>query len=182
VDGLEDTSPEDGNPEGEWQVAAQRDALARELYVALRDIARRHLAREAHPHTLRPTDLLGEAYVSLARSRKCWQDRTHFLAVASRAMRNILVDHARRKGRRKKLVMLDDVAAAPWKTVEVLALEEALQALAERSPEQAEALHLRHWAGFSTPEIALHLQISERTARGYVAAGRAFVRKMLLAS
>jgi RNA polymerase sigma factor (TIGR02999 family) len=140
------------------------------VYGELRRQAARHLRRERREHTLRPTALVNEAYLRLAGQRDAgWQNRAQFFGVAAQVMRRILVDHARRHGAAKRAgrlcrVTLDEALApvAP-RDVEVLALEEALRALAALDPGKARLVELRYFGGLSLDETAQVLQVSEST-------------------
>lgn len=150
-------------------------AAVRELFAAvyddLRRRARAHLSRERNDHTLQPTALVHEAYMRLVdQDRVIWQNRAHFLAVASQAMRRILVDHARRRGRAKRsggrlhlpleeALALGDEAADPV----VLALDEALGALEVEEPAIARLVEMRFFGGLTQEECAEALGISRRT-------------------
>jgi RNA polymerase sigma-70 factor, ECF subfamily len=150
------------------------------VYGQLRALARRRLAGERSGHTLSTTALVHEAYVKLVdQTRVQWQDRSHFFAVAARAMRRILVDHARRQraarrggaagGRR---ISLDDVEiAAAERATEIVALDEALQRLAGIDARQVRVVELRFFGGLSEKETGDALGISQRTvAREWVTA------------
>ena len=134
----------------------------------LRRLARRHMTREAPGHTLQATALINEAYIRLAgHSRLSWQNRAHFFAVASRLMRHILVDHARAKRNLKRggdLVRVplgDAVAATP--THDVIALHDALEALAAIDPRRGRVVELRVFGGLTVSETADVLRISVET-------------------
>jgi RNA polymerase sigma factor (TIGR02999 family) len=121
-------------------------------------------------NTLQPTALVHEAYLRLiGREDPGWDNRGHFFAAASQAMRQIVVDRARRKsaakrGGREVPVDIDDVVVAvPLPDDDVLALDEALTALEREEPRRAEIVKLRYFAGFSRQEIAATLGVSTRT-------------------
>jgi RNA polymerase sigma factor (TIGR02999 family) len=147
------------------------------VYQELRHQAARYLARERGDHTLRPTALVNEAYLRLARQRRIvWQDRAQFFAVAATVMRRLLVDHARRHGAVKRgapgyTVPLDDgesiaVSAAP--DVDVIALNDALVELAAVDPLRTRMIELRFFAGLTTDETAEALGVSAATVtRGW---------------
>ena len=123
---------------------AARDRLVALVYPELRAIARRQLANERGDHTLQPTALANEAYMRLSRlDRIDWQDRLHFVRMASRLMREILVDHARRHGAGKRdggervpITQVD--VAAPVGDIDMLALDGALDRLAAVDPARAQ--------------------------------------------
>lgn len=145
------------------------------LYEELRAIAARHMSRERPDHTLQATELVHEAYVRLVDGTRCeWKDRTHFLAVASRAMRRILVDHARARSSGKrwgglKKVPLDDAVAigSDDASATVLALDMALEKLARSQPEKARVVEMHFFGGLTHEECAGVLGISPRTVARY---------------
>jgi len=157
-------------PSGSLQERQQ--SLAPSLYRELHKIAVRKMRFEHANHTLQPTALVNEAYLRLApASISLWQDRAHFLALAARAMRNILVDHARshralKRGSGAVQVTLDDkFEAATGSVVDVLAVDAALTRLAKLDIRQADILELHYFAGMTFEEIAAALGISVRTAK-----------------
>ena len=120
--------------------------------------------------TLNTTALVHEAYLKLFDSPElAWKDRQHFFAVVAMAMRQIVVDEARRRGSLKrggdlKRVELDSTALAiDEQSEEILALDEALVQLAKLDPRLVKVVEYKFFGGFSTPEIALYLDVSERT-------------------
>jgi RNA polymerase sigma factor (TIGR02999 family) len=142
------------------------------VYDELRKLAVQRLAQEAPGQTLEATALVHEAYLRLVNVEQVqhWNSRGHFFAAAAEAMRRILVESARRKGRLKhgrgrRRVDLDSgcrVSAAPQ--LDLLALDEALSRLAETEPAKAELVKLRFFAGLTMPEAAAALDISLATA------------------
>ena len=165
----------------------QGDPLAAEqllplVYDELRRLAADKLAREASGQTLDATALVHEAYLRLVGpddSRR-WKDRGHFFAAAAQAMRRILVDNARRKRARKRGAGLQrqrlDAVAAPEIELEVVALDEALQKLAEAAPIKARLVELRYFAGLTSEQAAKVLDISPSTADRHWAYARAWLR------
>lgn len=139
------------------------------VYEELRELATAYLLQQPPGHTLQPTALVHEAYVRLSGNGGAPRDRTHFLAVAARAMRQILVDHARRKtaqkrGGRGHRVTLDDPAMiADDRDVEVLALHEALEELAELDERKSRVVELRVFGGMTIDETAEALGVSGTT-------------------
>ncbi len=140
------------------------------MYSDLRELARRHLARD-RGHTLQPTALVNEAFLKLASGKEgVIRDRAHFAALVSRVMRQILVDHARSKlaerhGGGRERVSLTDVAGAPPSSgFEVLALDEALEELARLNPTKAQLVELRFFAGLTETEAADALSMSRAEA------------------
>jgi RNA polymerase sigma factor (TIGR02999 family) len=175
--------------------ARQGDAAAHEqvfvaLYDELRVIARQHFARESAGHTLQSTALVHEAWLRLVgQTRVEWQNRAHFLAVASTAMRRVLVDHARRVGSDKRggkaphfsLTVAQEIAdgGSPDAGVDILALEEALERLAIEYPEHARIVELRFYGGLTAKEAAEVLGVTERTAERHWRFARAWLYKEL---
>ena len=159
------------------------DRLFSMLYNELRERAAVLLRRERPGHTLRSTDLVHEAYLRLADQTRCrWQDRAHFLAVASQAMRRILIDHARRRGSQKRgagrvKVSLDEaLVIGTEETDQVLrSLEEALARLTEHHPQAARVVEMRFFGGLTHDECACVLGFSPRTASRYWAFAQAWL-------
>lgn len=158
------------------------DRLVPLVYDELRRQARLQLRGERADHTLQPTALVHEAFLRLVgQSRAQWQSREQFFAVAARAMRRVLVDHARaraaaKRGDGRTLLALDDVpepAAAPG--VDVLALDRALDRLAGIDPRQARVVELRYFGGLSAPEVAAALDVSLATVNRDWAMARAWL-------
>ena len=148
------------------------DALLPVVYGELRRQAGRHLRRERANHTLQPTALVHEAYMRLVDQRNLrWQNRAHFFAIAAQAMRRILVDHARaqarvKRGGPKAQVTLDEaMLAAEQKSIDAIALDEALQRLAALDERQARVVELRFFGGLSVEEVAEVLKISPATIK-----------------
>jgi RNA polymerase sigma factor (TIGR02999 family) len=164
-------------------------AAARELlplvYEELRKLAAQRLTQERPGQTLQATALVHEVYLRLvdAEQAQRWDGRGHFFAAAAEAMRRILIDNARRKGRPKhggnvKRVNLDEAAAvtehaAP--TDDLLALDEALTKLSVEEPAKAELVKLRFFAGLTIPQAAQVLGISEATAERHWTFARAWL-------
>jgi RNA polymerase sigma factor (TIGR02999 family) len=152
----------------------------------LRGLARGHLARRRPGETLATTALVHEAYLKLAeRSSLSLVDRQHFLALAARAMRQILVDHVRQKGAakrgagRQETLSTTDAASPPTVSVDILALDAALDELARLSPCQARVVELRFFAGLEFQEIADLLGVSSRTAKREWHHARLFLHHVL---
>ena len=141
--------------------AEAEERLFQVTYAELHRLARGMLASERRHHTLQPTALLNEAYLRLSRlEHRLWNDRRHFMAVAAKAMRRVLVDHARHRGAAKRR---DGLCPLPLEVVEqqpltvdprLLALHEALGELEKVDPFKAELVELRFFAGFSIAETA----------------------------
>lgn len=152
------------------------DSLLALIYTELRRQATRYLSRERADHTLRPTALVNEAYLRLARQRRViWQDRAQFFALAATVMRRLLVDYARQHRASKRgvwyTVSLDDqegVALVPAPDIDVLALNDALTELAAIDPVRTRMIELRFFAGLTTDETAEALGVSAATVtRGW---------------
>ncbi len=146
------------------------NALTPIVYRELRKLAAANLARERGDHTLTPTALLHEAYLKLVDHKQDhWHSRAHFYAVASHIMREILIDHARKhratkRGGGQANVSLDDaIAFAPEKSDMIVALDEALQALAKQDERKAKLIELKYFGGLSGQEISEVLNISLST-------------------
>jgi RNA polymerase sigma factor (TIGR02999 family) len=140
------------------------------VYQELRVLARRYMRRERADHTLQATALVNEAYVRLVDvNRMQWQNRAHFLAVAAQTMRRILVEFARHRRRQKRggdamRVTLDNAREiAEEKGVDLVALSDALSALATFDPRMAQVVELRFFGGLSVPETADVLKVSPET-------------------
>jgi RNA polymerase sigma factor (TIGR02999 family) len=146
--------------------------LATLVYTELRDLAGALLRQERPDHTLQVTELVHEAYLRLVDQTRCqWQNRAHFLGVASRAMRRILVDHARRRGAGKRggglqKLSLDEelVIGTDDSNALLLSLDLALDKLASQYPEVARAVEVRFFGGLTHDECAYVLGVSPRTA------------------
>jgi RNA polymerase sigma factor (TIGR02999 family) len=159
------------------------------VYPELRQLAASYLRREPAGHTLQATELVHEAYLKLVdQTRVDWRGRTHFFAVAANAMRRILVDHARRRGRIKRgsgrrPITLDDaigVLRDPAFSVEdLIALDDALADLARADPRQARVVELRTFTGLTVGEVAAALGVSKRTVEGDWTHAMAWLRRRL---
>jgi RNA polymerase sigma factor (TIGR02999 family) len=142
------------------------------VYRELHRLAGRQLFREPAEHSLQPTALVHEVYLRLInQSRVNWENRSHFFAIAARLMRRILVDHARARkaGKRPQpglQVSLTDLPLGiEFQTVELLALDEALDQLEKIDARQARIVEMRFIAGLSEEEIAAALGVSVRTVK-----------------
>jgi RNA polymerase sigma factor (TIGR02999 family) len=157
------------------------DRLFPLVYREFHGRAHQQLARRRPGETLSTTALVHETYLKLAgSSRHAYEDRTHFYAVASRAMRQILVDYARRNAAEKRgsgrVVTLDgDALASPDRADELLALDEALDRLQELDPRLVQTVELRFFAGLSVEEAAETLGVSPRTVKRDWQRARAFL-------
>lgn len=149
-----------------------REALIPLVYDELRRIARRCLSSQSSSHTLQPTALVHEAYMRLARRDSIdLHDRAHFFAMAAQMMRQILVDHARKHAAAKRganpLTLVIDEASAISKapSLDLLALDNAMQRLASLDPRQCRIVELRFFGGLSIEETALVVNISPATTK-----------------
>jgi len=152
--------------------AAARDQLISLVYYDLRRLAHRSLVGQRRHETLQSTALVHEAYLRLAgHDRARWQNREHFFAVAARAMRQILVDHARKRQSAKRggaQVMLGLHEAVAWperRELSLVALDDALTALAALDAKQSQVVELRFFAGLSIEDVAKVMGISPATVK-----------------
>jgi RNA polymerase sigma-70 factor (ECF subfamily) len=145
------------------------DRLTPVVYAELRQRARRLMGRERAGHSLQPTALIHEAYLRLVGSAPVdWRDRGHFYALSARLMRQILVDHARSRGRRKRgagamPITFDETVIGPRETPDLVRLDDALHALAEADARKSRVIELRFFGGFSVDEVADVLEVSPQT-------------------
>ena len=146
------------------------DLLTPIVYSELKRLAAHYLADERAAATLQPTALVHEAYLRLvSQSLPDWESRSHFFGVAAQLMRQILVDHARRRNSAKRgsgaeKVSLDSIVSfAPNRSADIEALDDALTALAEVDPRKCKVIELRFFGGFSLEETAQALGISVAT-------------------
>lgn len=161
------------------------DALLPLVYEELRRLAHRHLRNERQDHTLQSTALVHEAYFRLVgQNFPEWEGRAHFFAIAAQLMRQILVDYARSRRAAKRgsgvgMVMLDDLEALPPtpKDVDVVALNDALNTLAELDPRQTRVVELRFFAGLSLEEISEVMGIGSATVQRDWTAARAWLHR-----
>jgi RNA polymerase sigma factor (TIGR02999 family) len=165
------------------------DQLVPLVYAELRELARHYLRQERAGHTLQPTALVHEAYLRLARESDAgFNNRIHFLGAAANVMRRVLVDHARRRkaikrGAGEPVVDLDQsLATGIDANVDLLALDEALDRLAERSPAPARVVELRYFGGLSVAETADLLGVAPITVKRHWAFARVWLYRELSAS
>jgi len=167
---------------GEYAAA---DKLLPVVYDELRNLAEAYLRHERAGHTLQPTALVHEVFLKLVDVENIeWQGKAQFLALAARQIRKILIDHARRhraakRGAGARRVELQPDVAAPEIDVDLLALDDALAALADRSPRQSQVVELRYFGGMSVEEVAEVLGVSPRTVKGDWRAARAWLRQRM---
>jgi RNA polymerase sigma factor (TIGR02999 family) len=146
------------------------EALAPLVYQELHRLAQGYMKKERRGHTLQTTALIHEAYMRLIDARNLdWKNRAHFFAISARLMRRILVDHARahnvaKRGGQEQHVPVEDAALfAPGRTPDLVALDDALQALATFDPRKSEVIELRFFGGLSVEETAQVLKLSADT-------------------
>jgi len=158
------------------QISQDREnALAATIplfYSELRRLAASYLQRERGDHTLQPTALVHEAYLRLVEQRKLeWHDKHHFFAIAAQMMRRILVDYSRgrhaakRGGKASRTLLLETAIISDDRTVNVVAIDEALTKLAAHDHQQARIVELRFFSGLNIEETAEILEISPATVK-----------------
>jgi len=162
------------------------DDLMPLLYGEFRRLAADYLKRERPEHTLQPTALVHEAFLRLVNQRNVdWKGRSHFFAVGAQAMRRILVDHARRKkrdkhgGGRHRIALDDQMTISKRSDEDLIAIDDALQELAELDPRQAKIVELRFFGGLTVAEVAEVLGVSKRTVESEWTIVRAWLRREL---
>lgn len=162
------------------------DALLPLVYKELRRLAHFQLQKERPGHTLQSAALVNEAYLRLVGlNPPQWESRTHFFAIAAQVMRQILVDYARRHRAAKRAggvckLSLNDAKTVPKsKDVDVLALDDALKALAKIDPRQSRVVELRFFAGLSLMEISEAMEIAPATVQRDWTAARAWLYRQI---
>lgn len=170
---------------GDESRAAER--LMPLVYDELRRLAAGYLRRERSDHTLQATGLVHEAYLRLVDQQNLtWRDRAHFFAVCAQVMRRILVDHARNHRRakrgagREKLELNEALVPAEERTVDLLALDEAMRDLTTFDLQKSRIVELRFFGGLTTGEISEVLSISERTIRREWRIAKAWLRRRVM--
>ena len=166
------------------------DDLMPVVYADLKRVAAGYMRREAPDHALQPTALVHEAFVRLVDQKQVkWRNRAHFFGVAAGMMRRILVDNARRRRAEKRgggwervTLAGDEVAPDPHKEIDVLALHESLERLAEFDPQQARIVELRYFGGLTIDETAEVVNISAATVVREWTIAKAWLRADLLRS
>jgi RNA polymerase sigma factor (TIGR02999 family) len=154
------------------------------VYDDLKRLAASFFRRERPGHTLQPTALVHEAWMRLADQKVVqWQGRTHFLAIAGRMMRRVLVDYARghdaqfRGGGWQRVEISDQMALTAGHSLDVIGVDSALRKLEELDPVQASVVELRFFSGLSVEETADYLKISTATVKRYWQSARAFLHR-----
>jgi RNA polymerase sigma-70 factor (ECF subfamily) len=166
----------------------QVDVLLREVYDELHRLALTCFRGQRVDHTLQPTALVHEAYLRLsARGETTWNDRRHFFCVAATAMRQILVNHARDRGRQKRgggqerVPITGVLLEASEPATDVIALDTALERLAGINERKSRIVELRYFAGLSVAEVADVLGVSETTVKSDWALSKAWLLEQLSA-
>ena len=156
------------------------------LYEQLRRLAKRQMVGQQSGHTFSTADLINEAYLKLAHlDEPEWKNRTHFLSVASRAMRSVLVDYARKRGYAKRganpvrvsLTVANLTSEQPGE--EVLAIDEALKHLSELDPRKSQIVELRYFGGLGIEEVAQVVSVSTGTVKREWEKARRWLRREL---
>ncbi len=157
------------------------DRLIEVVYEELHRLAERYMNGERKDHTLQATALVNEAYLRLVDSGIDWQDRAHFFAVAASIMRRILVDHARALGRKKraghKVTLEESAVLSADRSAELLAVDDALSALAVNDPRAARVIEMFYFGGLKYSEIAEAMSISEATVDRDLRFGKSWLLK-----
>jgi len=163
-----------------------RAALLERVYDELRALAAGHLAGERRDHTLQPTALVHEVYIRLLHNAELsGANRAQFFSVASKAMRRILINHARdrarqrRGGKRKKLPLSSADLAYPTRSVDLLTLDEALERLTELDTRKGKIVELRYFGGLTTEETAETVGVSIATVERDWKLARTWLRREL---
>jgi RNA polymerase sigma factor (TIGR02999 family) len=158
---------------------------AEAVYQELRRLAAAYMRRERPGQTLQATALVNEAYLRLADAGMAWRDRNHFVGVAARSMKQILVDRARARGAQKRwggmdrVSLTDALARASDEDAMLPALDQALARLEQLDPEQSRIVELRYFVGLTNEEVADALQISVATVKRRWALARAWLFREL---
>ena len=175
-----------GGASGQSRQELDLDALLPLVYQELRRLAASYLRREKPGQTLQPTALVHEAYMRLMKDRPDrWQNRAHFCAIAAHSMRQILIERARARGAAKRggarpRVTLDEgLVAGENRSIDLLALDEALERLAQLDPEQARLVELRFFGGLTVEETAEAMDISPATVKRHWTVAKAWLSREL---
>lgn len=169
----------------EWRAGNEEafEALVRVVYPELRRLAHRYLQRERPGHTLQSTALVHEAYLRLiAQGGGKFENRAHFLAICAQLMRQILVQYARRRRAAKrdggcKLPLIEGIAPVKGKSMDLIALDDALKSLAQLDAQQSRIVELRYFAGLSIHEAAQVLNTSPATVKREWATARLWLHR-----
>jgi RNA polymerase sigma factor (TIGR02999 family) len=165
------------------------DSLLPIVYQELRRLAASYLRRERPGQTLQPTALVHEAYMRLMKDRpERWQNRAHFCAIAAHSMRQILIERARarhalkRGGAQPRITLDEALVAGSEPSVDLVALDQALDRLQALDPEQARLVELRFFGGLTVEETAEAMNISPATVKRHWAVARAWLARELASS
>ena len=167
--------------------ARPEDVLLPVVYEELRRLAHAKMTHEPPGHTLQTTALVHEAYLRLLGAENSnWDNRRHFFSAAAEAMRRILVERARRshtlkRGGGRQRVAFHDEIGAPSRSIDLLALDEALVELEERDPRASQVIKMRYFIGLSIDETAEMLGVSARTVRSDWTVSKAWLKQRLSA-
>ena len=166
---------------------AALDKLVPLIYSELHRLARHYMQQQGPGHTLQTTALVNEAYLRLVKQNQVnWQNRAHFFAVSAKSMRHILVDMARGKGRQRRggdapKVPLDEALVfSPGRSGELVALDDALTALAKLDERKSRIVELRYFGGMEREEIAGALDLTLATVKRDLRLGEAWLRRFLV--
>jgi RNA polymerase sigma factor (TIGR02999 family) len=168
-----------------WRAGDQGagELVMEEMYSKLYRMANQQMGMERREHTLQPTALVNELYLRMVRgSGADWQDRAHFLAVAARQLRRILVDHARRRGALRRFgvrVTLQDAEVAVGQDEDVIDIDLALDELTKLDERVAKVIECRYFGGLTEEETGVALEISEATVRRDQTFGHAWILRKL---
>jgi RNA polymerase sigma-70 factor, ECF subfamily len=162
------------------------DALLPVVYQELRRLAAGYIRHEKPGQTLQPTALVHEAYLRLMKDRPDrWQNRAHFCAIAAHSMRQILIERARarnaqkRWGEKARITLEEELVQGGERSVDLLALDQAIERLAAFDPEQARIVELRFFGGLTVEETADALDISPATVKRHWTVARAWLAREL---
>ena len=160
------------------------DRLAPLVYQELHRLAHRYMNQEREGHTLQTSALVNEAYLKLVDVRRIrWQNRSHFFAMAGRLMRRILVDFARRRrylkrgGVAEHVQFDENLSLSAGKSPDLVAIDEALNALSDLDPRKVQVVEMRFFAGLDAQEIAETLKVSPETVRRDWRLAKAWLRR-----
>ena len=162
------------------------DALLPVVYQELRRLAAGYIRHEKPGQTLQPTALVHEAYLRLMKDRPDrWQNRAHFCAIAAHSMRQILIERARarnaqkRWGEKARITLEEELVQGGERSVDLLALDQAIERLAAFDPEQARIVELRFFGGLTVEETADALDVSPATVKRHWTVARAWLAREL---
>ena len=162
------------------------DSLLPVVYQELRRLAAGYIRHEKPGQTLQPTALVHEAYLRLMKDRPDrWQNRAHFCAIAAHSMRQILIERARarnaqkRWGEKARITLEEELVQGGERSVDLLALDQAIERLAAFDPEQARIVELRFFGGLTVEETADALDVSPATVKRHWTVARAWLAREL---